>query len=162
MTLMGSPHSLRLPSQPQACPPASGGPPSPGSIPEPVACRSVHNALLEVASEGLALVALDLTVLDGPALQKVVHLRSVDGSRPLLVLGRGLADPVMNVIGQVAARLVDLERGHVQWTQGPGLPQPSPRLPASHVLLNVWGQHHRGAWHGVVHGTSGQEHCSVL
>ena len=159
---MGSLQSLRLPFQPPDCPPASGIPPSPGSIPEPVACTSVHNALLEVASEGVTLVALDLTVLDGPALQKVIHLRGVDGSRPLLVLGRGLADPVMNVIGQVAACLVDLRREHVQWAQGPGLPQSSPCLPALHGLLNVWGQHHRGAWHGEVHGTSGQEPCVVV
>ena len=159
---MGSLHSFRLPFQPQVCPPASGVPPSPGSIPEPVACTSVHNALLEVASEGVTLVALDLTVLDGPALQKVIHLCGVDGSRPLLVLGRGLANPVMNVIGQVTACLVDLGREHVQWTQGPGLPQPSPRLPASNGLLKVRGQHHRGACHGEVQGTSGQEPCIVL
>lgn len=49
-------------------------------------------------------------MLDGPALQEVVHLCGVDGGRPLLVLGRGLADPVVDVIGQTAACLVDLER----------------------------------------------------
>lgn len=113
---MGSSHSLSLPFQPQVCPPALVSLPSPDSIPKPVSRPSVHNALLEVASEGLALVALDLAVLDSPALQKVIHLCGVDGSCPLLILGRVPADPVMNVIGQVAACLVDLGRGHVQCT----------------------------------------------
>lgn len=48
---------------------------------------SLHKALLEVASESLALVALDLAVLDSPALQVVIHLCCVDGSCPLLILG---------------------------------------------------------------------------
>lgn len=109
---------------------------------------SIHDALFEVASEGLALVALDLAVLDSPALQKVIHQSRVDGSCPLLILGRVLADPVMNVIGQVAARLVDLGRGHVQCTRGPGLPQPSAHLPSLHALPYSWGLGHRGAWHG--------------
>lgn len=85
--------------------------PCPGSTPQSIARPSIHKALLEVASEGLALIALDLTVLDSPALQEVVHLCGVDGSCPLLILRRGLANPVVDVIGQVAARLVDLRRG---------------------------------------------------
>lgn len=95
-------------------PPASGVPPLPGSHSQPAVCPSIHKALLEVATESLALIALDLSVLDSPALQEVVHLRGVDGSRPLLILGRGLANPVVDVIGQVAARLVDLGKGDVQ------------------------------------------------
>lgn len=102
-------------------------------------CPSVHNALLEVAPEGLALVALDLPVLDSPALQEVIHLCGVDGSRPLLVLGRGLADPVVDVIGQIAARLVDLgRRAGVRCARGPGLPQASARLPALHGFPHTW------------------------
>lgn len=114
ITLMGSPTaSGSLPSsssvpQPQGCLPC------PGPTPQPAARPSIHKALLEVATESLALIALDLSVLDSPALQEVVHLRGVDGSRPLLILGRGLANPVVDVIGQVAARLMDLGRGNVQ------------------------------------------------
>lgn len=81
--------------------------PCPGPTPQSTARPSIHKALLEVASEGLALIALDLTVLDSPALQEVVHLCGVDGSCPLLILRRGLANPVVDVIGQVAACLVD-------------------------------------------------------
>lgn len=49
--------------------------------------HSLHKALLEVATEGLALIALDLSVLDSPALQEVVNLGGVDGSCSLLILG---------------------------------------------------------------------------
>lgn len=98
-------------SQLQLCPPALVSLPAWAPTPQPAALPSLHKALLEEASEGLTLVALDLAMLDSPALQEVVHLCGVDGSRPLLVLGRGLAYPVVDVIGQVAARLVDLERG---------------------------------------------------
>lgn len=69
------------PRRPQLVPSCALAPPCPQRRP------SVHQALFEVASEGLALVALDLTVLDGPALQEVVHLCGVDGSCPLLILG---------------------------------------------------------------------------
>lgn len=126
----------------------------------PAAHPSVHKALFEVASEGLALVALDLAVLDGPAIQEVVHLRGVDGSRPLLVLGRGLADPVVDVIGQTAAGLVDLGRtGDARCAPGPGLPRP----PAASLLCMV--SHTQGAWaagelgkgRGEAHGAGGQE-----
>lgn len=121
----GLPHSLRLPSQLQPCPQPQGR--LPALARSPARCApSVHKALLEVAAERLALVALDLPVLDGPALQEVVHLRGVDGRRPLLVLGGGLADPVVDVVGQVAARLVDLGRGGVRCARDPGLPQRSP------------------------------------
>lgn len=57
-----------------------------GSSPAPLH-PSLHKALLEVASESLALIALDLAVLDGPALQVIIHLCCVDGSCPLLILG---------------------------------------------------------------------------
>lgn len=46
----------------------------------------VHESLLEVGAEGLALVALDLAVLHGHHAQVVIHLGGVDGSCPLLVL----------------------------------------------------------------------------
>lgn len=138
--------SLRCPSQPwlhsRAC-----------------SVHLVHNALLEVASEGVTLVAPGPHSAGHLTLQKVIHLCGVDGSRPLLVWG--LADPVMNVIGQVAACLVDLGREHVQWTQGPGLPQPYSRLSASNGLLNVRGQHHRSlAWRSSEDERS--EPCIVL
>lgn len=132
--MVGPPHklpdSLRLPPQPR-----------PHSL--PAVHPSIHEALLEVASEGLTLVALDLAVLDGPALEEVVHLCGVDGSCPLLILGRGQANPVVDVIGQTAARLVDLGRGEVRCARGPGLPQPSPRLPALHGLSHTRGLGHR-------------------
>lgn len=132
ITLMGSPTaSGSLPSsssvpQPQVCLPC------PGPTPQPAARPSVHKALLEVATESLALVALDLSVLDSPALQEVVHLRGVDGSRPLLILGRGLANPVVDVIGQVAARLVDLGRGGCPMCLRSWAPTALSRLPALH------------------------------
>lgn len=58
-------------------------------LPDPLARpqASLHKALLEVASEGLTLIALDLAVLDSLALQVVIYLCGVDGRRPLLVLG---------------------------------------------------------------------------
>lgn len=113
---MGSSHSFKFLSQHQLWPPASGAPPQPWSHYPAYTCPSLHNALLEVASEGIALIALDLPVLDSPPLQVVIHLRGINGSGALLILGRGLANPVVNVIGQVAARLVDLGRGGIQCT----------------------------------------------
>lgn len=69
--------------------------------------------MLEVAPESLALVALNLAVLDSPALQVVIHLCGVDGSCPLLILGRVLANPVVDIIGESAAGLVDLGVGGI-------------------------------------------------
>ena len=46
---------------------------------------------LEVAKEGGRLEALDLAVLDSPALQVVIQLHSEDGSRPALILAAFIA-----------------------------------------------------------------------
>lgn len=81
--------------------------------PQPQTSPSLHKALLEVAPESLALIALDLAVLDSPALQVVIHLRRVDGSCPLLILGRVLANPVVDIVGESAAGLVDLGMGGI-------------------------------------------------
>lgn len=113
--------------------------PCPGPTPQSTAHPSIHKALLEVASEGLALIALDLTVLDSPALQEIVHLCGVDGSCPLLILRRGLANPVVDVIGQVAACLVDLGRRISIVPEALG----SRHLPALHGLPCTWGLVHR-------------------
>lgn len=82
---------------------------------------SLHKALLEVAPESVALVALDFTVLDSPALQVVIHLCCVDGSCPLLILGRVLANPVVDIVGEGAAGLVDLGVGGIRVVR-PGFP----------------------------------------
>lgn len=49
-------------------------------------------------------------MLDSPAFQVVVHLCGIDGSCPLLILGRVIANPEVDVIREVAASLVDLRR----------------------------------------------------
>lgn len=67
-----------------------------------------HNALFEISSEGGTLGALRLPVLHGHASQMLVHHDGVDGRRPLLIIGGGLAQPVMDVIGEGAASLVCL------------------------------------------------------
>lgn len=95
---------------------------------------ALHKALLEVAPESLALVALNLAVLDSLALQVVIHLRGVDGSCPLLILGRVLANPVVDVIGEGTAGLVDLGVGSICVVR-PGSPwAPIPFCRISHTL----------------------------
>lgn len=69
-----------------------------------------HDSLLEVASEGVRLVELDLAVLHGAAPQVVVQLRGVDGRAALLVLGGVLPDPEVDVLGEAAARFPGLGR----------------------------------------------------
>lgn len=69
----------------------------------------IHESLLEVGAEGVALVSLGLAVLHGHGAQVIVHLRGVDGRRPLLVLARLLAQPVVDVVAEVAPRLACLQ-----------------------------------------------------
>lgn len=64
-----------------------------------------HEAVLEVAPEHCRLVALRLPVLDRAAAQVLVQLGDVDGRGPLLVLGRGVPYPVVDV-GRLARALV--------------------------------------------------------
>lgn len=63
-----------------------------------------HDALLEVATEGVGLVVLDLPVLHGAASQVVVQLCGIDGRAALLVQGGVLPDPEVDVLGEKAAR----------------------------------------------------------
>lgn len=63
-----------------------------------------HDALLEVATEGVGLMVLDLPVLHGAAPQVVIQLCSVDGCTALLVVGGVLPDPEVDVLGQETAR----------------------------------------------------------
>lgn len=69
----------------------------------------IHESLLEVGTEGLALVALDLAVLHSHPAQVVIHLRGVDGSCPLLILTRLLAQPVVDVVAEVVPSLACLQ-----------------------------------------------------
>lgn len=62
-----------------------------------------HDALLEVATEGVRLVVLDLTVLHGATSQVVIQLCGIDGRAALLVLGGVLPDPEVDVLGEKAA-----------------------------------------------------------
>lgn len=62
-----------------------------------------HDPLLEVASEGVRFMVLDLTVLHGAASQVVIQLCGIDGCTALLVLGGVLPDPKVNVLGEEAA-----------------------------------------------------------
>lgn len=62
-----------------------------------------HDALLEVATEGVGLMVLDLPVLHGAAPQVVIQLCSVDGCTALLVMGGVLPDPEVDVLGQETA-----------------------------------------------------------
>lgn len=70
---------------------------------------NIHKSLFEVGTEGLALVALDLSVLHGHRAQVVIHLGGVDGGRPLLILARFLAQPVVDVIAEAAPSLACLQ-----------------------------------------------------
>lgn len=67
-------------------------------------------------------------MLDSPALQEVVHLGGVDSSCPLLILRRGLANPVVDVIGQFATCLVDLGRRMCTVAEALGPHSPLPPL----------------------------------
>lgn len=58
-----------------------------------------HQACFKVAPELRRLVALHLSVLHRTPAQILVQLGDVDGGGGLLVLGRGGADPVMDVHG---------------------------------------------------------------
>lgn len=62
-----------------------------------------HDALLEVAAEGVGLVALDLPVLHGAAPQVIIQLRSVDSCAALLILRGVLPNPEVDVLGEDAA-----------------------------------------------------------
>lgn len=66
-------------------------------------CKYSHDALLEVAPEGVGLVVLDLSVLHGAAPQVVIQLCAVDGRTALLVLGGALPDPEVDVLGEETA-----------------------------------------------------------
>jgi len=56
-----------------------------------------HEAIFEVAPEPWRLVTLHLPVLDRTPTQVLVQLGDVDGCGPLLILRRGLSDPVVDV-----------------------------------------------------------------
>lgn len=76
-----------------------------------------HDALLEVAAEGVGLVVLDLPVLHRAAPQVVIQLRGVDGRAALLVLGGVLPNPEVDVLGEETAcspGLGDSQRGQVR------------------------------------------------
>lgn len=76
-----------------------------------------HDALLEVATEGVGLVVLDLTVLHRAASQVVIQLCGIDGRAALLVLGGVLPDPKVDVLGEKAAHSPGLgcsQRGGVR------------------------------------------------
>lgn len=76
-----------------------------------------HNALFEVAAEGVGLVVLDLAVLHGAAPQVVIQLCGVDGRAALLILGGVLPDPKVDVLGEKAAHSPGLgcsQRGRVR------------------------------------------------
>lgn len=76
-----------------------------------------HDALLEVATEGVGLVVLDLTVLHRAASQVVIQLCGIDGRAALLVLGGVLPDPKVDVLGEKAAHSPGLgcsQRGRVR------------------------------------------------
>lgn len=62
-----------------------------------------HDALFEVAAEGVGLVVLDLAVLHGAASQVVIQLCGIDGRAALFVLGGVLPDPKVDVLGEKAA-----------------------------------------------------------
>lgn len=62
-----------------------------------------HDALLEVATEGVRLVVLNLTVLHRAASQVVVQLCGINGRAALLILGGVLPDPKVDVLGEKAA-----------------------------------------------------------
>lgn len=62
-----------------------------------------HDALLEVAVEGVGLVVLDLPVLHRAAPQVVIQLRSVDCCAALLILRGVLPNPEVDVLGEDAA-----------------------------------------------------------
>lgn len=67
-------------------------------------CHYSHDALLEVAVEGVRLMVLDLSVLHRAAPQVVVQLCGVDSRAGLLILGGVLPDPEVDVLGEEAAR----------------------------------------------------------
>ncbi|TNN88276.1 hypothetical protein EYF80_001492 [Liparis tanakae] len=56
-----------------------------------------HEAIFEVAPEPRRLVTLHLPVLDRTPTQVLVQLGDVDGCGPLLILRRGVSDPVVDV-----------------------------------------------------------------
>lgn len=77
-------------------------------------------------------------MLDSLALQEVVHLGGVDSSCPLLILRRGPANPVVDVIGQSATCLVDLGRRMSNVPKALGSHSPLP------PLCFVWSPMHMG------------------
>lgn len=101
-----------------------------GSLPSGpwLRCHYSHDALLEVAVEGVRLVVLDLAVLHGAAPQVVIELRAVDGRARLLILGGVLADPEVDVLGQETARspCLGVQGDGVRGRLSPGR-RPSPR-----------------------------------
>lgn len=79
-------------------------------------CHS-HDAVSEVALEGLGLVSLHLAVLHGAAPERRVQLRHVHGRGALLVLGGVLANPVVQIHSRATGAPFGLqERGRT----GPG------------------------------------------
>lgn len=86
-------------------------------------CNYSHDTLLEVASEGVGLMVLDLSVLHGAAPQVVVQLCGVDGRTALLFLRGVLPDPEVDVLGQETAHSPGLGCGQRdQSGQGPASP----------------------------------------
>ena len=77
-----------------------------------------HDALLEVAAEGVGLIVLDLPVLNGAAPQVVVQLRSVDGCAALFILGGVLPNPEVDVLGEEAAHSPGLGCSQRDWLRG--------------------------------------------
>lgn len=99
-----------------------------------------HDALLEVAAEGVGLVVLDFAVLHRASSQVVVQLCGIDGCTALLILGGVLPDPKVDVLGKTTAHSPGLgcgQRGKVRsqltpavlltslvW-EGPRVPSPT-------------------------------------
>lgn len=68
----------------------------------------IHDALFEVSLESCTLMALGLPVLHGSAPQVVIYLGGVYSCCSLLILGGALAQPIMDIVGEVIAGLVSL------------------------------------------------------
>lgn len=78
-----------------------------------------HDPLFEVASEGLGLVTLNLTVLYRSTPQELIQMDCIDCGGSLFVLSGPRADPVVDVVARGAAHLLRLEKKntdtHIEW-----------------------------------------------
>lgn len=69
---------------------------------------ALHDALFEVSLKSCTLMALGLPVLHGHAPQVIIYLGGIYCCCSLLILGGALAQPIMDIIGEVIAGLVSL------------------------------------------------------